>query len=120
MARETVSQQLALAARRSLSWPNNDLYTVVVRDSAGAPIDITSTTLSGAIPTGEALDSTSVAAITITKTAPTTGTFTFTVPGATTASMTVGRTYWYHVTANGTWTNSVPMIVMHGPVYVEG
>jgi len=119
MARETVPQQLALAARRSLSWPNNDLYTVVVRDSAGVPIDITSTTLSGAIRTGEPLDATSVTAITITKTAPASGTFTFTVPGATTANLTVGRTYWYHVTANGSWTNSVPLIVMHGPVYVE-
>ena len=119
MAPPTTPKEVDLAARRGVGWPYQELGTVTIRDSDGVVIDITASTITGAIRLSESLDSTQQTAITITKTAPTAGVFTFKVLAATTAVFTLNRTYFYHILATGTWTGSVQKIIMQGQVYVE-
>lgn len=117
MANPTVPREIDLPVIRGLAWPHQDLGTITVYDSSGVVVDITNTTLAGSIRVADSLDSTQVAAITIAKTDPTDGVFTFTVNAATTAALTLGRTYFFHIRATGAWTDNVAKIVLQGKVF---
>jgi|DEB19_MinimDraft_3_1074340.scaffolds.fasta_scaffold72421_2 hypothetical protein len=119
MAYPTQPKQLKLDARRGYVWPFQGKMTDTVYNSSGTAQSLTSTTLTGELRNNQSYDSYQVATFTITKEA-TTGEFSFSIPAATTQTLTAGRTYWYFVKASDAgWTAGNTEILYHGPVYVE-